>query len=320
MTITKRSFPRGIYCPIITFFSADPAGGIDVEFTAKHVLRLAQNGVMGIVTCGTYGEGVLTTAAERIQLITVIREAFDKNGFSDRVIIAGCSDNSVRAAISNSVDAGKAGADAILCTPPSYFKGAVTDEYLIEYFTTLADSSPIPVLIYNYPGVTAGIDISSEVMIQLGQHPNIIGAKYTCSNVGKLTRVIDSLENHPSRQAQPFITFAGMADVLVATVAVGGTGVIAGPANVVPKTLVKAFELVEAGKYEEAFKAQRNLAHLDNDFLKLGIEGNKIYLQRLYKAPEHITAIRCPKLAASPSQLESLFAVADKYVAEDNKL
>lgn len=320
MTTTKRSFPRGIYSPIVTFFSEDPAGGINVEYTVKHVLKLAREGVKGIVTCGTYGEGVLTTAAERIQLIEVVREAFDKNGFSDIPIIAGCSDNSVRAAISNTVDAGKAGADAILCTPPSYFKGAVTDEYLIEYFTTLADNSPVPVLIYNYPGVTAGIDISSEVMIHLGQHPNIIGAKYTCSNVGKLTRVIASLEDHPSRQTQPFISFAGMADVLVATVAVGGTGVIAGPANVVPKTLVKVFELVEAGKYEEAFKAQRNLAHLDNDFLKLGIEGNKIYLQRLYNAPKSITTMRCPKLAATPAQLESMFAVLDKYVAEDNKL
>lgn len=316
----KRALPHGIYVPTVTFFSADKSGGIDTETTTKHALFLAEAGVTGIVVCGTYGEGVLTTPKERVELITTVRSAFDRNGFKALPVFAGCSDNSVQAVISNAIDAANAGADAILCTPPSYYKPMMNDEYLVDFYTTLADNSPLPVLLYNYPAVTAGIDISSEVMIKLGKHPNIIGAKYTCANVGKLTRVVHALEASGVNKSQPFLAFAGLCDVLVPSLAVGGAGAIAGPANIVPKTVIQVYNLFKAGKYDEANEAQRSLAHLDNDFMSLGIEGVKIYLQKMLDAPEHVTQVRCPKKVLSQAQKEDMISLVDKYVAIEKGL
>lgn len=286
----------------------------------KHVLTLAKAGVAGILTCGTYGEGVLTTPAERIELIEVIRAAFDEHGFKDRPIFSGVSDNSVHGAISNACDAAKAGADAVLCTPPSYYKPMVNDDYFVDFYTTLADHSPIPVMIYNYPAVTAGIDLSSELMIKLAQHPNIIGAKYTCANVGKLTRTIQSLENTTANKPIPFMAFPGLTDVLVPSLAVGAAGAIAGPANIVPKSVIKVYDLFESGKHQEAYQAQRDLAHLDNDFMRLGIEGAKIYLQKLYGAPEHVTKVRCPSVGLTKEKIAELVNLVDGHMEKEREL
>lgn len=306
----SRSIPHGIYVPIPTFFSAESTG-IDTSSTSKHVLRLAEAGIHGVVTCGTYGEGVLTTAAERITLITTIRSAFDSNGFKDRRVFAGISDNSIHTAISNAIDAGKAGADAVLCVPPAYYEFMVDNEYLIEFYTQLADASPVPVMIYNYPAVTAGLDLSSEVMLKLAEHPNIIGAKYTCGNIGKLTRVVQAT----TAKNKQFLAFGGMTDFLVPTLAVGGAGAIAGPANIAPKQVLAVYNLFAQGKHLEAYKAQLTLAHLDNELMKLGIEGTKIYLQKLYKAPENIVKVRCPSKKFTKEQVEEMVTLGDKYLA-----
>ena len=312
MTDTK-TLPHGIYVPIVTFFSDDPVVGIDAETTTTHVLRLAKAGVTGIVTCGTYGEGVLTTAAERISLISTIRKAFDDNGFDQLRIIAGVSDNSVRGAISNSVDAANAGADAVICVPPSYYKPLVNDEYLIQFFTQLADSSPVPVFLYNYPAVTAGIDISSEVMIILGQHPNILGAKFTCGNLGKLTRVVAAAK----AANKPFLAFAGFVDFLIPSLAAGGAGAIAGPANIAPHAVMQAYNQFANGGSkgkEAAYGSQYDLAVLDNDLMKLGLEGTKLYLQRLYKAGDHAARVRCPSTVLNQNQVDEIMAIGEKYV------
>jgi len=95
---------------------------------------------------------------------------------------------------SYAVSPASAGAEYSLIVPPSYYHTAVSaDDALYAYFTAVADGLPIPLIIYNYPGALAGIDMDSDLLIRISQHPNIIGTKFTCANTGKLTRVAFTL-------------------------------------------------------------------------------------------------------------------------------
>ncbi|KAF5094118.1 hypothetical protein D0Z00_003693 [Geotrichum galactomycetum] len=306
--MTSDRFTRGIYAPIPTFFKTNsPPGGIDVELVQQHVLTLVRAGVKGVLTCGSYGEGPLTSREERIEIVKAIREAFDANGFQDRVILHGISDNSYLTAIQNACDARDAGADGVLATPPGYYAGQVNESFLINYYTQLADHSPIPVYLYSFPAVSSGIDLTSDLIIKLIKHPNIVGAKFTCGNVGKITRVL---------HADPtFRALSGYSDFLVATAALGGSGTIAGPANIIPTLLVKLYEDVERGDLVGAFKQQKELAVYENEITAMGIEGTKIILSRFYGRPagSPSESLRAPPNNYTPEQVDNLVALGDKY-------
>ncbi|KAF5093290.1 hypothetical protein D0Z03_002476 [Geotrichum reessii] len=306
MTIDR--IAHGVYAPIPTFFKTNsPPGGIDTELVQQHVLTVVRAGIKGILTCGSYGEGTHTTREERIEIVKAIRQAFDANGFKDRTIIHGISDNSYLTAIQNACDARDAGADAVLATPPSYYAAQANKQYLIDYYTQLADNSPLPVMLYSYPAVSGGIDITSDLMILLNKHPNIVGAKFTCGNLGKLTRVV---------YADPtFKAFSGLADFMIPALVVGGAGTIAGPANIIPTVVVKAFEYYEKGDLAAAFKLQKDLAVYDYELGALGIEGTKLVLSRFYgrAAGSASEKVRAPSNNYTTKQVHEIVALADKY-------
>lgn len=304
-----RTFEPGVYVPLVTFFAAGGAG-IDADLTTLHTARLARAGVAGLVTAGSYGEGVLLTSQERIDLVATVRRALDNAGFPQLPVLAGVSDNSVQVAIANSQEAAKAGADAVLATPPSYFVGLTTDDSLVQYYTQLAAESPVPVVVYNFPGVTAGINLSSDVLVRLSKVPNVRGVKFTCGSVGKLARVAAAT----SKKDDPtFMNFAGMAEFLVPGLAVGGFGAIAGPANIAPKQIVAVYELWAAGKKDEAFEAQLALAELDYKLTGLGIEGTKVFLRKVYGAGQSAEQVRVPSSAFDEAKVKSILETGELY-------
>jgi L-threo-3-deoxy-hexylosonate aldolase len=126
-------------------------------------------------------------------------------------------------------------------------------------FTQVADASPLPIIIYNYPGAVAGIDLDSELLIRLAKHPNIMGMKFTCGDVGKLARVATATspcsEIYPTAGSD-YMAFAGITNFITPSLAVGSSGAIVGAANVFPKACVNVYNLFVAGKQEEAMKAQ----------------------------------------------------------------
>lgn len=311
--MSSRQLSKGVFVPILTFFKTnDYPGGIDTELTAKHVVRLAKAGIKGVLTCGSYGEGTLTSAAERIELIKCIRKAWDDNGFTDRLIYHGISDNSYLTAIQNSIDAKEAGADAVLATPPGYYAAGWNEAYLVDYYTKLAENSPLPVILYSYPAVSAGIDLSSDLIIKLNQHPNIVGAKFTCANLGKLTRIVNS---DPS-----FLAYSGMSDFMIASLAVGGSGTIAGPANIIPHTVIQAYDAFQKGDISKAFELQKQLADFDNDLMRLGIEGTKLVLSRYYGGSFATEQVRSPPGNLTKEKINEFVELADKYFKLDDEL
>lgn len=119
-------------------------------------------------------------------------------------------------------------------------------------------------MIYNFPTVTSGIDLDSDTLIALGQHPNIVGAKLSCGNVGKLTRVVAALSY------TMFTTFPGKADVFLPSLLVGGAGLIGALPNIAPKVHVKLLRSFMEAKIGEAVGLQRLLSDADWEMGKLG--------------------------------------------------
>ena len=272
----------GIYAPTMTFF--DPVTEeLDIPTIKRHAIRLAEAGLVGLVTMGSNGEAVHLSNAEKIAVTQATREALDSAGFTQIPIIVGATEGSVRGTIALIQASKEAGGEYVLLLPPSYFRGLMDEDAVYNYFIEVASASALPIILYNYPGAVAGIDMDSDLLIRLAKHPNIIGTKFTCGNTGKLTRVALATDAQtPFQEGSGYMAFGGMCDFTAQTLISGGSGIIAGGANVMPKTCVKIWDLYTQGKREEAFAMQKVLSKGDWVLTKAAIAGTKSAIQSYY--------------------------------------
>ncbi|TPX10428.1 uncharacterized protein E0L32_008647 [Thyridium curvatum] len=281
-TTSRRELPLGIYAPTMTFFDPETEE-LDIPVIKKHAERLARAGLAGLVTMGSNGEAIHCTREERLAVTKATREALDEAGFKDMPIIIGATEGSVKGTIELCKLAKEAGADYTLLLPPSYFRTLMDEEAITTYFTAVADESPLPLVLYNYPGAVAGIDMDSDLIIKLAEHPNIIGTKFTCGNTGKLTRVALATDaKTPGSKGSGYMAFGGICDFTVQTLASGGSGIIAGGANVMPKLCVRVWNLYAEGKRDEAIALQKKLSKGDWVLTKASIAGTKSAIQSYY--------------------------------------
>jgi len=266
----------------MTFFHPETED-LDIPTIKKHAERLVRDGLVGLVTMGSNGEAVHCTREEKLAVTQATREALDAAGFTETPIIVGTTEGSVRGTIELCKLAEKAGGDYVLLLPPSYFRFLMDEQAIHDYFVAVADESPLPLILYNYPGAVAGIDMDSDLLIKLAAHPNIVGTKFTCGNTGKLTRVaLATNAKTPFSEGSGYMAFGGMCDFTVQTLASGGSGIIAGGANVMPKVCVKVWSLYAEGKREEAIALQKTLSKGDWVLTKAAIAGTKQAIQSYF--------------------------------------
>ncbi|KXJ86317.1 hypothetical protein Micbo1qcDRAFT_168664 [Microdochium bolleyi] len=301
----QRRLRPGVYVPTMCFFDEETED-LDLETIARHAVRLAKCGVTGLATQGSNGEAVHLSHQERQLVTSTTRKALNDSGFAQMPIIVGCGAQSTREAISLCREAWQAGGDYALVLPPSYYAGLFAPgcETILKFFTTVADASPIPLIIYNYPGAVNGMDLSSDVIIKLSQHPNIVGVKLTCGNTGKLNRVAaatrnpthsklnDPLQEEHFRDrtasippcsaddSQPnFLVLAGSADFTIQSLIAGGHGILAGLANIAPRACTRVMELYHSQCYGEAQAMQEVVSRGDWTAIQGGVVGVKAGLQ-----------------------------------------
>jgi len=275
----RRSLLPGIHVPTPAFF--DPiTEDLDLKTIREHAVRLAEAGVQGLTTQGSNGEAVHMSHKERNLVTSTTRKALNDAGFGWMPIIVGCGAQSTRETVELCHDAYEAGGDYALVLPPSYYAGLHAKETVMSFFQDVASASPIPILIYNYPPAAGGIDLSSDTIVQLSQHPNIVGCKLTCGNTGKLNRIAAATRAAtPSEPGSGFMCMGGSADFLLQTLVGGGSGVIGGFANIAPKACVKLLDTFETGNLKEARKLQATIARGDWTAIQGGIVGTKCGLQ-----------------------------------------
>ncbi|KXH58080.1 dihydrodipicolinate synthetase [Colletotrichum nymphaeae SA-01] len=278
-----RPLVPGVYVPTMCFFEPGTEN-VDVDTVARHAVRLAQAGVTGLATQGSNGEAVHLSHAERQLVTATTRQALNDAGFSHMPIVVGCGSQSTRETIQYCTEAWTAGGDYALVLPPSYYAGlfAPSSETIFEYFHAVADASPIPLIIYNFPGAVGGMDLSSDVIVQLSQHPNIVGVKLTCGNTGKLNRVAAAtrkLAKNPDSKTPEFLVLAGSADFSIQALVAGGHGILAGLANIAPKACIRTIELFQEGRHGEAQDMQEIVSQGDWTAIQGGVVGVKAGLQ-----------------------------------------
>jgi dihydrodipicolinate synthase/N-acetylneuraminate lyase len=265
------------------FFDPDTED-VDTLSIARHAVRLARAGVTGLATQGSNGEAVHLTHSERQLVTATTRKALNDAGHSHKPIIVGCGSQSTRETVQLCKEAWEAGGDYALVLPPSYYSPlfAPCSETIMEYFRTVADKSPIPLIIYNYPGAVGGLDLSSDIIVKLAEHPNIVGVKLTCGNTGKLNRVAAAtrkLSKKYNPEKPDFLVLAGSADFSIQSLVAGGHGILAGLANIAPKACIQTIELYRQGKVTEAQQMQEIVSQGDWTAIQGGVVGVKAGLQ-----------------------------------------
>ncbi|KAI5858262.1 dihydrodipicolinate synthetase family protein [Durotheca rogersii] len=264
------SLPRGVYVPTVAFFNENDE--VDLEATQRHAVHLAEAGVAGILVHGSNGEAVHLDREERSLIVKTTRAALDQADHHLMPLIAGCGAQSTRETIQLCQDAAAAGAGFAIVLPPAYYGSLLDTAKIIRHFHDVATASPIPILIYNFPGACSGLDLSSDTILEIAKHPNVLGVKLTCGNTGKLARVVDG--------AKPgFFVAGGSADFILQGLVVGGHGTIAGTANLVPRACVRICELFNAGELKEAKRLQAVVAKADWAAIQTGFAGVKAALQ-----------------------------------------
>ncbi|TNY22718.1 putative dihydrodipicolinate synthase [Rhodotorula diobovata] len=279
MTATKfgRFLPRGVYAPLNTFYNDDES--LDLETFKKHAQYVASAGV-GLVALGSMGEAVQLTHEERNAVVTAAREALDADpALADIPLVVGTGAVSTRETIALTKEAAERGANYAMVIAPGYFAGALSKQALKQFFVDVAEASPIPVIVYNYPGAAAGIDIDSDLMTEIANaSKNIVGTKLTCGSVGKLSRLTTLRED--------FAVLGGFVDFLAPSLFIGAAGGITGLANVAPKTCLKLYRDTVAslsGKADPAAAAQLQavVSRADWILVKGGISGTKYALSQI---------------------------------------
>jgi 4-hydroxy-2-oxoglutarate aldolase len=203
---------------------------------------------------GSNGEAVHLSSDERAEVIAAAREAAG----NEALIIAGCGEQSTRATVRNCELAARRGADVALVLPPFYYKSRMDSHALLAHYRAVADSSPLPLVIYNMPANTAGVDLDAAIIVTLAEHPNIIGVKDSAGNMAKLAQVV-ATTSAAGGGSRHFSVFAGSAGYLLPALVVGGVGAVAALANIFPREVCGVLELFEAGRLEEARRLQARL-------------------------------------------------------------
>ncbi|KFZ19931.1 hypothetical protein V501_00403 [Pseudogymnoascus sp. VKM F-4519 (FW-2642)] len=236
-----------------------------LEAYAKHAKYVTAPGIFPVVSA-SMGEAAHLDRQERIKLIQTLRLALDDIGLYKTPIVAGV--------------------DFVLVVLPGYYAGVLkaNPTAMRKFFVDVAAASPVPVIIYNFPAVSAGIDLSSDDVVDIANAaPNICGIMLSCGNVGKLARITALVDN------SSFKTLSGFIDFLLPSVAVGSAGAISPLPNVAPNFSFKLWQAIQSfgsvADFHEAKKLQGLASLGETALLKEGLLGLKGLLNQRFGYP-----------------------------------
>ncbi len=227
----------GIFPPITTPYYAD--GTVYYKKLETNVERYSRTPVAGIVVLGSTGEAILLSDQERRDVFKVAREAAAPN----KVLIAGTGVESAIETLRLTEYAAELGYDVAMVRTPHYYKKQMLPANILAFYRTVADRSPIPVIVYNFPQAT-GYDIPAEVMIELAEHPNLIGIKESSGDVEKVRKMVEGTR-HIKRTATVTETFDAVTPRMLAAAVAGDSsnggelvpvGVLSGEKDVKPSS------------------------------------------------------------------------------------
>ncbi|MCR8928976.1 4-hydroxy-tetrahydrodipicolinate synthase [Priestia megaterium] len=223
----------------------DQNGEIDFNATKTLVEHLITNGTDGLVVAGTTGESPTLTTEEKIELFKCVVEAA-----AGRVhVIAGTGSNNTQASISLTKLAEETGVDGIMLVAPYYNKPS--QEGLYQHFKTIAESTSLPVMLYNIPGRSI-VNISVETIVRLSEIPNVVSIKEASGNLDAMAEII-------SKTPSDFTLYSGDDGLTIPVLAIGGTGVISVASHIIGNDMQEMINAFKNGDVQKAAATHRNL-------------------------------------------------------------
>ena len=231
---------------LVTPFTTE--GKLDEASVTRLARRQIDRGIHFLVPCGTTGESPSLSHTEKVRVIElVVKEA---NG--QVPVLAGAGSYDTQAAVTLVADMAQAGVDGVLSVTPFYNKP--TQEGLYRHFETIADSTDLPIVLYNVPSRT-GCNIQPATLQRLASIPNIVGIKEASGNLLQMCEICRSIPDD-------FSVLSGDDAFTLPLIALGGHGVISVVANETPAEMVSLVDLATATNFTEARKVHEQLLPL----------------------------------------------------------
>lgn len=235
----KKQVFEGVATALITPLNEN---GVDFEALKRLINWQIESGINALVICGTTGEKATLNDEEHVNVLRCAVETA-----AGRVpIIAGTGSNDTAHAVWMTREACALGCDAMLVSTPYYNKS--TQKGLVKMFTTIADASDKPIIVYNVPSRT-GIAIEPETYVAISEHPMICGIKEAGDNFSKNVETMRLIGNK-------LAVYSGNDNMVVPLISLGGKGVISVLSNLMPKETVQMTKLALDGNFAAAAEMQ----------------------------------------------------------------
>jgi 4-hydroxy-tetrahydrodipicolinate synthase len=226
----------GVGTALVTPFTRN--GDLDEKSVRRLGRRQIDAGIHFLVPNGTTGENPTLTLEERTRIVEILVD--EANG--QVPILAGAGGYNTKEVVHLADEMRKSGASGLLSVTPYYNKP--TPDGLVQHFRAIADSTPLPIIVYNVPGRT-GVNIDVNTLVRLAAIPNVVGVKEASGNV---TQVCEICKAVPS----DFLVLSGDDALTLPVMAVGGRGVISVVSNEIPKEMVQLVDAVEQNDFAAA--------------------------------------------------------------------
>ena len=236
----------GVGTALVTPFTT--SGDLDERAVRRLGRRQIDAGVHFLVPCGTTGENPTLTLAERIRIVEIL---VDEAG-GKTPVLAGAGGYNTHHVIEAARKIERMGADGILSVTPYYNKP--TQEGLFQHFRAIADSTPLPVIVYNVPGRT-GVNVETATLARLSAIPNILGVKEASGNITQMADVCNAVPDD-------FIVLSGDDAITLPLMAIGGRGIISVVSNEIPAEMARLVEAAEREDFAAARAIHRRILPL----------------------------------------------------------
>ncbi len=226
----------GVGTALVTPFTT--GGDLDEAAVRRLARRQIDAGVHFLCPCGTTGESPTLSDAERLRIIEIVVD--ESRG---RVpILAGAGGYNTKELIHAAAQMAQRGVSGFLSVTPYYNKP--TQEGLYQHYRAFAESTPLPIVVYNVPGRT-GANVEPATLARLAQIPNIVGVKEASGNVGQMCEILNAV---PSS----FLVLSGDDGLTLPVMAIGGRGIISVAGNEIPAEMVRMVEAAERNDFAAA--------------------------------------------------------------------
>jgi 4-hydroxy-tetrahydrodipicolinate synthase len=269
------------------------SGDLDEQAVRRLGRRQIDAGIHFLVPCGTTGENPTLTLAERIRIVEILA---DESG-GQTPVLAGAGGYDTRNIIRLADEMRKAGANGLLSVTPYYNKP--TQEGLFQHFKAIAESTPLPLVVYNVPGRT-GVNVEPRTLLRLAGVPNIVGVKEASGNITQMAEICATVPDD-------FIVLSGDDAITLPLMALGGRGIISVVSNEIPAEMVRMVEAAERGDFEAARAVHtRILPLMQVNF----VESNPVPVKAAMHAMGLVEEVyRLPMCAPKPETREKILKV-----------